>query len=649
MSNVVFELFAKLGLDSSEYEEGLKDAESQATSIGGKIAGGLKTVGAAGAVIGTAVAGATAAATTALVKGAGELAAYGDTIDKESQKLGISAEAYQEWDAIMQHTGGSVSNLKPALKTLSKEIMNNSDAFQQLGISQEEMKNASIEEVLNMTITKLQGMDAGVERTRLATQLLGKSSVELGALLNTSAEDTEAMRQRVHELGGVMSDEAVKAAAAYQDSLQDMKTGFDSLKRGMLSEFLPSITTVMDGLTNIFAGDYDKGLEQISEGIDAAVANIADVLPKALDVGINIIEALASAIVENAPKIFPSIVSLLISISTMIIENLPLLLQSGVQLLLAVGKGIVEALPDILPTIIDVVIQIAEALIDNIDLLVDAAIQLTLGLANGLIEALPVLIEKAPEIITKLVEALVNNAPLLLQAGLTLIVTLVSAIITNLPQLLESGKKIVTTLIEGIKSLFTSIVQIALELINKFVNGINEAKSKLLAIGKKIIEAVKEGIKQKIDDAKNWGKDLIANFIAGIMEKWNSLKETVANVAGTIKDFLGFSEPKEGPLSNFHTFAPDMMKLFAQGIEDNEHLISDQIAKSFDIGDMIANVAPSINTTTTNQNDIIRLLEEIAAKKEVHITLEGGLDRLFRAMQTESLRHRQITGQESFA
>ena len=37
MSNIVFELFAKLGLDSSEYEEGLKDAESQATSIGGKL------------------------------------------------------------------------------------------------------------------------------------------------------------------------------------------------------------------------------------------------------------------------------------------------------------------------------------------------------------------------------------------------------------------------------------------------------------------------------------------------------------------------------------------------------------------------------------------------------------------------------------
>lgn len=648
MSNIVFELFAKLGLDSSEYEEGLKDAESQATSIGGKIAGGLKTVGAAGAVIGTAVAGATVAASTALVKGAGDVAAYGDNIDKMSQKMGISAQAYQEWDAIMQHSGTSIEALKPSMKTLASAAEKGSDAFQKLGISEEEIANLSQEDLFAKVITGLQGMEEGTERTYITSQLLGRGATELGALLNTSAEETEAMRQRVHELGGVMSDEAVKSAAAYQDSLQDMQTGFDSLKRNMLSNFLPSITTVMDGLTNIFSGDFDKGLEQISEGIDAAVANITEILPQALDVGINIIEALATAIVENAPKIFPSLVNLVMTIGTMIVENLPMLLQAGLALILELGKGIVESLPTILPTIIDVVIQIANALIDNIDLLIDAAIQLTLGLANGLIEALPVLIEKAPEIITKLVEALVNNAPLLLQAGITLIVTLVSAIITNLPQMLESGKKIITTVIEGIKSLFASISQIGMELITKFVDAIISVKNKLLTIGKTIIDTVKEGIKQKIEDAKNWGKDLITNFIGGIMEKWNSLKETVAGVAETIKDFLGFSEPKEGPLSNFHTFAPDMMKLFAQGIEDNEHLISDQIAKSFDIGDMITNVAPSINTTATNQNDIIRLLEEIA-EKDTHIILEGGLDRLFRAMQTESYRNRQITGQESFA
>ena len=68
---------------------------------------------------------------------------------------------------------------------------------------------------------------------------------------------------------------------------------------------------------------------------------------------------------------------------------------------------------------------------------------------------------------------------------------------------------------------------------------------------------------------KKWGTDIIANFIGGIKAKWNDLVGTVRDVANTIKDYLGFSEPEKGPLSNFHTFAPDMMELYAKGIEDN--------------------------------------------------------------------------------
>ena len=109
--------------------------------------------------------------------------------------------------------------------------------------------------------------------------------------------------------------------------------------------------------------------------------------------------------------------------------------------------------------------------------------------------------------------------------------------------------------------------------------------SDLTQKGKDIIEEVKSGIKGKIDDAKQWGKDLIQNFIDGITAKWNALKEKISGVAQTVKNFLGFSEPKEGPLSNFHTYAPDMMKLFAQGIRDNENVITDQIEKSFDFGE----------------------------------------------------------------
>ena len=75
----------------------------------------------------------------------------------------------------------------------------------------------------------------------------------------------------------------------------------------------------------------------------------------------------------------------------------------------------------------------------------------------------------------------------------------------------------------------------------------------------------------------------IDNFVNGIKAKIDKVKETVGSVAQTVKDILGFSEPEEGPLSNFHTYAPDMMDLFAQGIRDNEKMLQDTVADAFDL------------------------------------------------------------------
>ena len=61
---------------------------------------------------------------------------------------------------------------------------------------------------------------------------------------------------------------------------------------------------------------------------------------------------------------------------------------------------------------------------------------------------------------------------------------------------------------------------------------------------------------------------MINNFKQGIEDKWEGLKTKVSDVGQGIKNFLGFSVPKEGPLSDFDTYAPDMMDLFTKGIKD---------------------------------------------------------------------------------
>ena len=473
----VFDLYAKLGIDSSEYDKGLDDAESKSKSAGSKIAsalGGAAKVGAAAmAAIGTSA----VAAGAALVNGTKGVAEYGDNIDKMSQKMGMSAEAYQEWDAIMQHSGTSIESLQGSMKTMSNQAEKNAKEFQKLGISQEELASLSKEDLFSKVITGLQGMEEGTERTAIASKLLGRGAVELGALLNTSAEDTEAMRQRVHELGGVMSDDAVKAAAAFQDQLQDMQTSFQGLSRNMLSEFLPSITEVMSGFTEIFSGNGEGGISTVTNGVNMLVDNISQAIPQLLQVGSNIIVTLGTAIANNLPTLLTAGTQAVITIIKGIVQNLPQIVKAGVEAIVSLAQGISESLPQLIPAIVDAVIMIAEVLIDNIDVLIDAGIQIMTALIDGFIEAEPKLIEKMPELLEKMAIAIISGAVKLGSAMIKLAGVMIKNFVSRIPDYAKAAVKIINVISNALLGAVGGLIKIGVQLVQGIWSGISSATS----------------------------------------------------------------------------------------------------------------------------------------------------------------------------
>lgn len=566
----VFDLMAKIGLDTSEYDRGLDESEGKFSGFGDKIKAGFGNIknfasGAVSAIasgVSTVVSNVGSMASS-IYSASAELANYGDNIDKASQKMGISAKAYQEWDAVLQHSGTSVDNMAAGFKTLSNAAQGATDeqaaAFAKLGMSMEEVSQMSTEDLFLHTIMGLQQMEEGTERTALATSLLGKSAGELGPLLNTSAEDTMAMIDAVNELGGVMSDEAVKASADFNDSLQDMTTIVDGVKRGLISEFLPGISQVMKGLTSLASGS-DKAQNQLIAGFSRITQGIKNVVKKVGEIAQTLIPVIVSTVLGLLPQLAEMSLDIVNSVVSGITDNLPLLIDTAVVLLETLSVGIMDALPQLMLAAVQIALTLVDRLTagDTLDLLVDAAITMILALTDGLIDATPTLIEKAPVIIQKLVDALVRNVPKLLTAAWEIIKKLTSALIDQAPQLGTAAIQIVESLITGIKNLFTNLKD----------------------LGKDIVDTVGNGIKNVASSAKTWGKDLIDGFIGGIKEKWENLKDTVSDVAQSVKDFLGFSEPKKGPLSNFHTYAPDMMDLFAKGIKDNTSKITGQLEMS---------------------------------------------------------------------
>ena len=380
--------------------------ESAGASAGGGFSKGLGTAlkvgGAAAAALGAAVVGASGA----VVKGAKEVAAYGDNVDKMSQKIGISAEGYQKWSYVMERAGTNIDSMQAGMKTLSKAAESESDAFAAIGLSMEEVHSMSQEDLFGAVIAGLSDMEAGTERTALATQLLGRAGADLGPLLNEGTEAINEQMNMAEEYGMVMSDEAVKAAAAFQDSMTTLNGALTGLKNELMSEFLPSMTQVTDGLALMFSGDTVGGIQMVTEGVSGFLATLQEIVPAVLELGGQIIMTIAQGIIDSLPQLTAAAPQIIQSLINFITNNLPQIVTFAVQIIIA--------------------------------------------LVTGIIQALPQLIKAVPQIIRAIVNTLRSNGPQLIAAGKTLLQTVKSGIIAALSGLAEIGMNVVRGIWSGI-------------------------------------------------------------------------------------------------------------------------------------------------------------------------------------------------------
>lgn len=550
MGDELFTLFAKLTLDTSEFDKSIDGSKEKSSGFGKGLASAAKVGVAAIATVGTAVVG----AGTAIMSATSQVAEYGDSIDKMSQKMGMSAQAYQEWDAVMQHSGTSMETMKASMKTLASAAETGSDAFEKLGISQEELSSLSQEQLFERTISALQNVEDETTRTYLAGKTLGRGATELGALLNTSAEDTQAMRDRVRELGGVMSDDAVKAAAAYQDSLQDMTTAIAGAKRGIMSDFLPSMTAMMDGITNIFGGDSDKGIEQLKDGIESFFDSVDDAIPRAIDFGGNIIDAIAQAVDEHLPEIMDKGTGLVTELISGAIEGMPTalekigelvtlfgesiltyapqLMDAGIQIITQISQGLVAGVPKLISNALPMILSFSETIRSGAGSLVDAGIDLVLNLAQGLMDSLPTLLEQVPQIVINIAGVINDNAPKLLVAGVKLLVTIGKGLIDAIPAFLENLPQIFEAFI-AVWSAFNWI-NLGKSVITAIKNGFNALRNNLPSTLKSIGQSAKDwftGI-----DWANAGKEIIGFIESAIRGLFTTIPGVLLEIANSAWD-----------------------------------------------------------------------------------------------------------------
>jgi len=334
------------------------EATKAGTKAGGLFSGGFGTKVAKGAAIaGAALATGVAVGTAALKKGIQETAAYGDNVDKMSQKLGLSAESYQKWDYVLNLAGTDMQSMTTGLKTLTNqfEAAKNGNAasvaaFEQLGISMEEAANMSREDLFGAAIKGLQGMEDSTERAALANKLFGKSGQNLTPLFNQTAEQTQEQIALAEKYGMVMPEAAVKASAAFQDSMTTMQMTMTGMKNRMMAEFLPSVTQITDGLAKMFAGDM-SGADDVAAGIQGVISKIGEMTPQVLAAAKRIGGQLLKGIAEKAPQMAEKAGVLVGKLVAGFIKNLPKILATGAKLIVKFAAGLVKSIPQVVSAV----------------------------------------------------------------------------------------------------------------------------------------------------------------------------------------------------------------------------------------------------------------------------------------------------------
>lgn len=628
----VFDLSARIGLNSSDYDRGLTQAESGFMKVANGIKSGIGTIAKVTAAGFTAAAAGVAAISKQAIESyadyeqlvGGVETLFKDSADKVQQyaneafkTAGMSANEYMETvtgfsASLLQSLGGDTEK---AADKANQALIDMSDNANKMGSDMESIKNAYAG-FAKQNYTMLDNLKLGYGGTKEEMERLLADAEKFSGIkydISSYADVIDAIHVIQTEMG-VTGTTAKEAASTISGSLSMMKSSWQNLITGvaddtqdfdsLIDNFVDSVDTVAENILprveqalsgvgklveklvptiferipDILNNTLPQLINSVSKVlgslVNAIISNIDNIFHTASSItqlGITLIDQIAKGIVENTDAIIDGIALIFNDLIESIGVIAPVLFDAALQIIMKIGEGIVKYAPDLidtaitaledfatyiadnasvmLPKIVELVMKMAEMLTepDTLIRLLDAALKIILALAEGLLYSIPELLKKVPVIIDNLKEALIKAGPMLGQAAVELVGMMAAGLVEAIPAAIKAVLQIYDAIEETVISWGTGLW-----------NAIKESW-----------EYAWGALKPYLNLAKTWGKDLIQNFIDGIKQKWENLKQSVSDVAQTVKDFLGFSEPKEGPLSNFHTYAPDMMDLYSKGIKEN--------------------------------------------------------------------------------
>ena len=577
----LFELFVKIGADTSEADKGIDETGKKTFGLGEKIKSGLATVGKA------AVVGVTAAATAIGTIGTKAIQAYADyeqlvggveTLFKDSQDkvmeyannayktAGLSANEYMETvtsfsASLLQSLDGDTS---AAAEKANLALTDMSDNANKMGSDMTLIQNA-YQGFAKANYTMLDNLKLGYGGTQAEMQRLLEDAEKISGIkydISSYADIVDAIHVVQTEMG-ITGTTAKEAASTIQGSFGMVKAAWKNLVTGLadpdqdLGTLVGNFTDSVGVAGNNLIPRIQELLPRIVEAVTSLVGTVSKQLPALLESVLPSLIEGATSLIAGLMAALPAVLAVLGDVAPTVIgilvpaliDLLPQIVQTGIDVIVSLVQGISEAMPELIPAATEAILEIADTLTnpDNIGKLVDAALKIILTLSDGIIDAVPRLLEVAPKLITNLITALTENFPKIIESGEKLVKSLIDGLIKSIPQLTAAAPKLIIGIVNGIIANLPQIIlsgpQIILALIEGLISAIPD-----------LVQAVPTLIKSIVDTFLNYdwgsiGTNIVDGIKNGFLHMWESLKRTVSDMVNGlvsgVKSILGIASPSK--------------------------------------------------------------------------------------------------------
>ncbi|HRU97869.1 MAG TPA: phage tail tape measure protein [Ruminococcus sp.] len=251
--------------------------------------------------------------------------------------------------------------------------------------------------------------------------------------------------------------------------------------------------------------------------------------------------------------------------------------QTIYNTIMTVWNGIYETIKPLLDAfkyLFETIFQAIHIIISNV---MDWISEKISAIWNAIVSFLTPILEGIKTTFESIWNAIKSVIDTVLGAIQSVITSVWNAIYGFLSPILNSIKSVVSSVWDSISSKISSIMNTIKSTISNIWDSIKSAVSTKVSGVKTAIQdgfqAAVDWIKGLASDAWNWGADIISGIIDGIKSMINNLADTVTGVADTIRDFLHFSVPDKGPLTDYESWMPDFMKGLADGINKSKKYV----------------------------------------------------------------------------